>query len=48
MKTKTHVKAGRLSANHNQVQVRGRRLTVKTGSQAGVITYKHNEALLRA
>ena len=50
MKTKTHVRAGLMSFNHNETSVRdptkGNGLKVKTRVKAGVLTYNHNEMLV--
>jgi hypothetical protein len=43
MKIKTNVKAGRLSANHNQTVARG--LKVKTNVKAGDWTNQHNQTV---
>jgi len=51
MKTKTHLKAGRLAANHNETQARAvkvRSLRVRTGVKAGRLAANHNETILRA
>ena len=52
MKTKTHVKAGGTTLNHNETLVRTTRpapsLTVKTHLKAGGITLNHNETLVHA
>jgi hypothetical protein len=45
MKIKTNVKAGGLSANHNQTAARG--LTVKSGVKAGGLTANHNQTAAR-
>ena len=49
MKKKTHVKAGTLTANHNETLVRTTRpatgLQVKTHVKAGALTQNHNETL---
>jgi hypothetical protein len=50
MKTKTHVKAGALTSNHNETLVRdapkGKGLRVKTKVKAGALTTNHNETLV--
>ena len=52
MKTKTHVKAGGQSLNHNETLVRATRpapgLTVKTHLKAGGGSVQHNETLVHA
>jgi hypothetical protein len=45
MKTKTHIKAGKLSANHNEKVVCGVR--VKSNIKAGRIALNHSETLVR-
>jgi hypothetical protein len=51
MKTKTHLKAGGISVNHNETLVRdavqGPGLQVKTRVRAGGISVNHNETLVR-
>jgi hypothetical protein len=51
MKVRTDVKAGRLSANHNEIMVRdraaGRGLKIKTNVKAGGQNLNHNETLVR-
>jgi hypothetical protein len=51
MKTKTHVRAGALSLNHNETLVRdipkGVGLKVKTRVTAGILTTNRNESLVR-
>ncbi|MGH8065211.1 MAG: hypothetical protein ACRERE_08225 [Candidatus Entotheonellia bacterium] len=51
MKTKTRVRAGALSLNHNEALVRdsakGKGLKVKTRVKAGILTTNHNETLVR-
>jgi hypothetical protein len=51
MKTKTRIKAGGISANHNETLVRASTqatgLKVKTRVKAGGITANHNETLVR-
>jgi hypothetical protein len=50
MKTKTQLKAGRISANHNDAQVRAtkvRGLRVRTSVKAGRISANHNETIVR-
>jgi hypothetical protein len=51
MKTKTHVRAGALSLNHNEMLVRGvpkaKDLRVKTKVKAGGVFLNHNETLVR-
>ena len=53
MKTKTHIKAGKLSANHNETLVRATKpatgLKVKTHVKAGgnhPVSGNHNETLV--
>jgi hypothetical protein len=50
MKTKTHVRAGGISANHNETLVRDKgqtkSLKVKTRVRAGGILLNHNETLV--
>ncbi len=50
MKTKTHVRAGALTTNHNETLVRdsakGRGLKVKTRLRAGLAGTNHNETLV--
>jgi hypothetical protein len=48
MKTKTNVKAGKLSANHNHTIVRAKGIRVKTGVKAGRLAANHNQTLRRA
>ena len=43
MTTKTRIKAGIFTANHN-----ARQLRIKTGVKAGRLTENHNQRLLRA
>ena len=43
MKTRTNIKAGALTFNHNQRQLR-----VKTSVKAGRVLVNHNETLVRA
>jgi hypothetical protein len=51
MKTKTRVRAGALSLNHNETLVRdvpkAAALRVKTKVKAGILTTNHNETLVR-
>jgi hypothetical protein len=51
MQVKTKLKAGALSANHNQTLVRDRvvhqPLKVKTHVKAGLSTANHNQTLVR-
>ena len=53
MQVKTHVKAGRLAANHNQTLLRDRvpalrqSLEVKTHVKAGGVALNHNQTLVR-
>lgn len=51
MKTKTRVRAGVLTSNHNETLVsdppRAKRLRVKTRVRAGGIHLNHNETLVR-
>jgi hypothetical protein len=51
MKTKTRVRAGALSLNHNETLVRdvpkATALRVKTKVKAGALTTNHNETLAR-
>ncbi|MBV9122770.1 MAG: hypothetical protein JO112_05405 [Planctomycetes bacterium] len=49
MQVKTSVKAGGISSNHNEAQVRAASLTVKTGVKAGdsSLSANHNEAQVR-
>ncbi len=51
MQVKTHVKAGGITANHNQTLVRDRAprqpLKVKTHVKAGGIHGNHNQTLVR-
>jgi hypothetical protein len=51
MKTKTRVRAGALSLNHNEMLVRdvpkATALRVKTKVKAGILTTNHNETLVR-
>jgi hypothetical protein len=51
MKTKTRVRAGAMTTNHNETLVRdsakGKGLTVKTRVRAGASTSNHNETLVR-
>jgi hypothetical protein len=51
MKTKTRVRAGALSLNHNERLVRDRRrakgLKTRTRIRAGALTTNHNETLVR-
>lgn len=50
MKTKTRVRAGTLTVNHNETLVRdsakGQGLKVKTRVKAGTLTYNHSETLV--
>jgi tRNA splicing endonuclease len=50
MKTKTHVRAGGLSSNHNETLVRdsakSQGLRVKTHVRAGKLAANHNETLV--
>ena len=52
LRVKTHVKAGRLTANHNETLVQALRpagsLQVKTHVKAGSLTTNHNETLVHA
>ena len=55
MKVKTAIKAGTLTANHNEKLVaakkpagKGKRLKVKSAIKAGSLSYNHNEKLVRA
>ncbi len=52
MKTKTHVKAGGDTMNHNETLARATRpatgLKVKTHLKAGALTQNHNETLVQA
>jgi hypothetical protein len=48
MKVRTSVKAGRLSANHNETLVRARSLRARTNVKAGKLSANHNETLIRA
>ena len=45
MKIKTNVKAGRVSANHNQKVARG--LKVKTNVKVGDMTQQHNQTVAK-
>ena len=45
MKARTNVKAGALTANHNEVQVRSPH--TKTGVKGGPIAFNHNQRQLR-
>jgi hypothetical protein len=51
VRVKTGVKAGMLSANHNETLVRElpklRGMRVKTGVKAGMLSANHNETLVR-
>lgn len=51
MKVKTNVKAGKLTANHNQTMLReaakAKGLRVKTNVKAGRLLGNHNQVLLR-
>lgn len=49
MKTKTRVRAGFVSVNHNETLVKAppTGLKVKTKVKAGAITSNHNETLVR-
>jgi hypothetical protein len=51
MKTKTHLKAGKLASNHNETLVRdptrAKGLQVKTRVRAGGLSINHNETLVR-
>jgi hypothetical protein len=51
MKTKTRVRAGALSLNHNETLMRdvprAMALRVKTKVKAGILTTNHNETLVR-
>ena len=51
MKLRTNVKAGALSPNHNETQVRDTNQTagmpVKTRIKAGALSPNHNETLVR-
>ena len=47
MKTKTNIKAGGISLNHNQTQVRACGLRIKTGVKAGGISLNHNQTQVR-
>jgi hypothetical protein len=44
MKIKTNVKAGSLTNNHNEKQVKG--MVIKSGVKAGSLTNNHNEKLM--
>jgi hypothetical protein len=50
MKTKTHIRAGLASTNHNETLVRdsakGKGLKVKTRVRAGLSATNHNETLV--
>jgi hypothetical protein len=50
MKTKTRVRAGAMTSNHNETLVRdiakGKGLTVKTHVRAGGVLLNHNETLV--
>lgn len=51
MKTKTRVRAGALSLNHNETLVqdvpKATGLRVKTKVKAGILTTNHNQTLVR-
>lgn len=48
MKMKTQVKAGALTSNHNETQVRDQKgLRVKTQVKSGQLSVNHNEKLVR-
>jgi hypothetical protein len=49
MKTKTRVRAGAMTTNHNETLVRdmGKGLKVKTRVRAGGITLNHSETLVQ-
>jgi hypothetical protein len=50
MKTKTRVRAGAMTTNHNETLVRDAKATslrVKTRVKAGALTSNHNETLVR-
>jgi hypothetical protein len=48
MKVKTNIKAGALTANHNETLAReAQGLKVRTGVKAGALTANHNETLAR-
>ena len=46
MKVRTNLKAGALSANHNQTVARG--LRVKSSVKAGALLGNHNQTTIRA
>jgi hypothetical protein len=50
MKTKTRVRAGGITLNHNEVLVKAAPtgLKVKTKVKAGALTTNHNETLVRS